>query len=142
MKDILQSLVRQALEGLVADGALALESVPDIPIERSRDDSHGDYATPVAMGLARAARKSPRDIAELIVSRLGDAPEIAAVEIAGPGFPKVAAFKNSPRGVRLSQDDDGTVRAKSTKPETQGQSYLIELIMSTGEERSIKVTAE
>ena len=68
------------------DGALALEKVPDVPIERSRDGSHGDYATPVAMGLARQARRNPREIAELIVSRLADSPEIAAVEVAGPGF--------------------------------------------------------
>jgi arginyl-tRNA synthetase len=78
--------VKAALEGLVDDGALALETVPDVPIERSRDGSHGDYATPVAMGLARQARRNPREIAELIVSRLADSPEIAAVEVAGPGF--------------------------------------------------------
>jgi len=78
--------VKGALQGLVDDGALALDAVPDVPIERGRDGSHGDYATPVAMGLARQARRSPREIAELIVSRLADSPEIAAVEVAGPGF--------------------------------------------------------
>jgi arginyl-tRNA synthetase len=70
----------------VDDGALALDAVPDVSIERGRDGSHGDYATPVAMGLARQARRNPREIAELIVSRLADSPEIAAVEVAGPGF--------------------------------------------------------
>ena len=78
--------MKGALQGLVDDGALALDAVPDVPIERGRDGSHGDYATPVAMGLARQARRSPREIAELIVSRLADSPEIAAVEVAGPGF--------------------------------------------------------
>ncbi|GMQ77089.1 MAG: arginine--tRNA ligase [Gammaproteobacteria bacterium] len=67
-------------------GELSLDAVPEIPIEHSRDGGHGDYASPVAMGLARKARKNPREIAELIVSRLELSPEIASVEIAGPGF--------------------------------------------------------
>ena len=68
--------------------------------------------------------------------------ELDAAEEAGPGFPKVAAFKNSPRGVRLRQDDDGTVKAKSTKPETQGRTYIIDLIMADGLEKTIRVTAQ
>lgn len=76
----------QALEDLVDAGKLSLNVLPAIPIERCRDGAHGDYASPVAMGLARTARKNPREIAELIVSRLADSPAIAAVEIAGPGF--------------------------------------------------------
>ncbi len=67
-------------------GELSLDAVPEIPVERSRDGGHGDYASPVAMGIARMARKNPREIAELIVSRLEPSPEIARVEIAGPGF--------------------------------------------------------
>ena len=86
MKEILQSLVQQALESLVDSGELSLAALPEIAIERGRDGAHGDYASPVAMGLAREARKSPRAIAELIVSRLQDSPTIASVEVAGPGF--------------------------------------------------------
>ncbi|MCK5362010.1 MAG: arginine--tRNA ligase [Gammaproteobacteria bacterium] len=86
MKETLQSLLKQALESLVDTGELSLSAVPEIPVERSRDGSHGDYASPVAMGLAREARKNPREIAALIVSRLPASPEIAEVQIAGPGF--------------------------------------------------------
>ncbi len=86
MKAILQSLLKRALQDLVDAGELSLDGVPEIPVERSRDGGHGDYASPVAMGLARKARKNPREIAELIVSRLEPSPEIAGVEIAGPGF--------------------------------------------------------
>jgi arginyl-tRNA synthetase len=86
LKQALQSLLAQALRSLVDDGALDLDAVPEIPIERSRAGEHGDYASPVAMGLARRARKSPREIAELIVSRLQASTEIASVEVAGPGF--------------------------------------------------------
>ncbi len=70
MKEKLQSLVKHALERLIAAGELCLDEVPEVPMERSRDGGHGDYASPVAMGLARKAKMSPRAIAELIVSRL------------------------------------------------------------------------
>ena len=86
LKETLQSLLKRALESLVDAGELSLDALPEIPIERSRDSAHGDYASPVAMGLARTARKSPRAIAELIVSRLEASPVVAAVDIAGPGF--------------------------------------------------------
>jgi len=86
LKETLQSLLTQALEDLVDAGELALEALPEIPIERCRDGAHGDFASPVALGLARAARKNPRDIAALIVARLADSPAIAEVQIAGPGF--------------------------------------------------------
>ena len=86
MKETLQTLLRQALESLVDSGELSLTALPEIAIERGRDGAHGDYASPVAMGLAREARKSPRAIAELIVSRLQDSAVIEGVEVAGPGF--------------------------------------------------------
>jgi arginyl-tRNA synthetase len=86
LKEKLQSLVKHALERLIAAGELCLDEVPEVPMERSRDGGHGDYASPVAMGLARKANMSPRAIAELIVSRLEPTVEIADVAIAGPGF--------------------------------------------------------
>ena len=86
MKETLQFLLKQALESLVDTGELSLSALPEIPVERSRDAAHGDYASPVAMGLAREARMNPREIAALIVSRLPAAPEIAEAKIAGPGF--------------------------------------------------------
>jgi len=74
------------LQRLIDAGELSLDEVPEVPIERSREGEHGDYASPVAMGLARKARMKPRAIAELIVSQLELAEEIAEVAIAGPGF--------------------------------------------------------
>ena len=60
-------------------------SLNDIIIEKSKDTSHGDYASNVAMKFARAFSKSPRDVASLIVSNI-DMEGIEKVEIAGPGF--------------------------------------------------------
>ena len=55
-------------------------------IERTRDDSHGDFASNVAMRLAKPARRSPRDLAGEIVEHISDSDELDKVEIAGPGF--------------------------------------------------------
>ena len=86
MKHIVIDLVNQALQTLpdLAEAAakLSLEST----VERTRDASHGDFASNVAMRLAKPARKSPREIATSIVEALGDNNQIVKVEIAGPGF--------------------------------------------------------
>ena len=86
MKEHIRSLLESALAALREDGELALDALPDIPVERSRGDAHGDFASPVALALARVARRRPREIAERIVERLPDSDTIAEVAIAGPGF--------------------------------------------------------
>ena len=76
--------LRRQLEAIVSE--LAGTSVP-AKLERPRNPEHGDLATNVALALAGRLGKSPREIAETIVSRLDLAEAgLAAVEIAGPGF--------------------------------------------------------
>ena len=86
MKEHIRSLLAQALAALRDEGDPALDPLPEIPVERSRGDGHGDFASPVALVLARIARRKPREIAERIVARLPESPSIASVTIAGPGF--------------------------------------------------------
>ncbi|HEY0186418.1 MAG TPA: arginine--tRNA ligase [Cellulomonas sp.] len=78
-----------ALAGAVADGTLALDAA-DLPatvhVERPRQREHGDWATNVAMQLAKKAGTNPRAFAEELARRLGDVPGIARVDVAGPGF--------------------------------------------------------
>ena len=62
-----------------------LQSVTAV-VERTRDSRHGDFATNIAMQLAKPARRNPRELAQLIVAHLPDTPLIDKVEIAGPGF--------------------------------------------------------
>ena len=57
----------------------------DIVIERSKEKAHGDYATNVAMKMARLMRMSPRDIALKLIENIND-DNIEKIEIAGPGF--------------------------------------------------------
>jgi arginyl-tRNA synthetase len=81
--------VRAALSDLVADGAVMLDpaDVPDaVHIERSRGSDHGDWATNVALQLAKRANSTPRALAEHLAKALRDTSGIARVSVAGPGF--------------------------------------------------------
>ncbi len=85
MKSHLHSLLSTAVLSLQRDNLLP-EAQPQIDIERTRDKQHGDFASNVALGLAKAARRKPRELAELIVGRLPVSEKVSKVEIAGPGF--------------------------------------------------------
>ncbi len=87
--DQLADATRTAVLAAVADGALALDAtaVPDeITVERPRNPEHGDYATNVALQLAKAAGVAPRVVAEAVAQRLRGVEGVARVDIAGPGF--------------------------------------------------------
>jgi arginyl-tRNA synthetase len=86
MKSIVAQLLETALARLPELAALSTEFAIESTIERTRDASHGDLASNLAMRLAKPARKSPRDIAASIIDQLGDSDQIDTVEIAGPGF--------------------------------------------------------
>ena len=86
MKTRLASLLQLAIERLQQQGILATDLTPDIQIERTRDASHGDFASNVALTLAKPAKKNPRQIAEVIVEALPKDNAITQITIAGPGF--------------------------------------------------------
>ncbi|MBA2739665.1 MAG: arginine--tRNA ligase [Nocardioidaceae bacterium] len=77
-----------ALSTLVDEGAVRLvDGAPQqVRVERPKVREHGDYATNIAMQLAKPAGRPPREIASLVADRLLQAPGIAAVDVAGPGF--------------------------------------------------------
>jgi arginyl-tRNA synthetase len=87
----LSELFRQALARAAAAGALALDpdGVPEPALERPRLAEHGDWATNVAMVLAKAAKAAPRAVAEAMVAHLEPPDWVEAVEVAGPGFVNV-----------------------------------------------------
>ena len=86
MKQKLESLLQHAVESLKSEGILDQELNPQINIERARDTRHGDFATNLAMMLAKPAKTNPRQLAEKIISSLPDDSSVFKVEIAGPGF--------------------------------------------------------
>ncbi|MEY6431438.1 arginine--tRNA ligase [Thioalkalicoccus limnaeus] len=86
MKKQIQDHLTHALRRLVEDGTLPASELPTPQVDRTRDPSHGEYATNSALGLAKIARMQPRALAERLVAALPETPGVARVEIAGPGF--------------------------------------------------------
>jgi arginyl-tRNA synthetase len=80
------SLVTDALTAGINAGEFDLPELPAIEPERPRDLAHGDWATSVARRSANAAGMAPRTLAERIASRIEGHPDVASVEVAGPGF--------------------------------------------------------
>ncbi|GAA0462601.1 arginine--tRNA ligase [Alkalibacillus silvisoli] len=80
--------LKQAIEQAVLNANLASqEEMPEVVLETPKDKSHGDYATNMAMQLARIAKKAPREIAEDIVNEINiEEASIKSIDIAGPGF--------------------------------------------------------
>ncbi|HET7343822.1 MAG TPA: arginine--tRNA ligase [Methylomirabilota bacterium] len=84
------SLTERLTQGVQqALAAAGLPPAADCAWEVPRQAEHGDYATNAAMVLAKAARRPPRQIAEAIVTHFPPLPEVARLEIAGPGFVNV-----------------------------------------------------
>ncbi len=86
MKQTLETLLQQAVESLKSEGILDKNSTPQINIERTKDKQHGDFATNLALILAKTAKSNPIQLAQKIISLLPDDSVLSKVEIAGPGF--------------------------------------------------------
>lgn len=80
--------MKNHIENLLADAiaTLKLEQAPAIIVTPTRDAQHGDYASTIALVLAKMVNVPPRELAEKIIAALPASPHISQVEIAGPGF--------------------------------------------------------
>jgi len=81
VKTQLASIISLALDQILDDS-----SIIDIHIERPKTLEHGDYSTNIALQLTKILKKNPREIAQLIIEKIGLDPSIDRLEIAGPGF--------------------------------------------------------
>ena len=86
MKDSIRHLIQQALTRLTTEGVLPEGLSPTIQVENTKDKSHGDFASNIALMLAKPAGLKPRDLAEKLIAALPGDERISKVEIAGPGF--------------------------------------------------------
>ena len=84
--DLLAAQIQAAISHAIERGDL-IGTVPNtIPLERPKNREHGDYASSIALQLAKPAGKNPREVAELLKKDLEQLPEVSSVDIAGPGF--------------------------------------------------------
>ena len=87
VKEHLRELVAQALLDLRRQDRLPQDlATPDYVIERTKSREHGDYATNIALLLAKPAGMKPRELAEALVANFGETQHVSRIEIAGPGF--------------------------------------------------------
>ena len=93
--DALAAAISAAIAAAIERGDLVGTIPVAIPLERPKNRDHGDYATSVALQLAKPAGMSPRAVAELLQSDLLALSEVSAVEIAGPGFINITMNRSS-----------------------------------------------
>ncbi len=86
MKTLIETMLRGALAALPDSVVPAGLRAVDIEVERTRDPLHGDFATNLAMRLAKTTRQNPRRLAAALLAALPSHPTLAKVEIAGAGF--------------------------------------------------------
>jgi len=86
MKHIVEQLLNDALVNLKNSGSIPADVQPEIKVERTKDTTHGDFATNIALMLAKPCGKQPRQVAQLLVDAMGEHAALKQVEIAGPGF--------------------------------------------------------
>jgi arginyl-tRNA synthetase len=86
MKKQIERLVSAALAQLASEGVIPNEAITTPKIERTKDERHGDFATNIAMVLAKPARTNPRELAQRLLDALPPSDLLERCDIAGPGF--------------------------------------------------------
>jgi len=87
LREQVEELVRAGLRDVQTFGALPVFDIPEIiPVDQSRHEAHGDYASPVCMGLAKVLRRAPLQIARAVAQHIPAADFVAQVEVAPPGY--------------------------------------------------------
>ena len=126
MKNRLESLLRSAVAALQAEGELAFDLEAPVLVERTRDSRHGDFATNLAMALAKAAGRNPRQLAERLLQALPADASVVKTEIAGPGF--INFFIDPKAQFRVVQDVLAAGRDFGLSGAGAGRRVLVEYV--------------
>ncbi len=86
MKTEIQTLLVESLKKLIDSGEICCETVPQPQVTNTRAKDHGDYASNIALVLAKTLKISPQDLAQKLIATLPASKKIQRVEVAGPGF--------------------------------------------------------
>ena len=122
----LGAAVRSAVVQAVEAGELAVTPPAEVSVERPRVKEHGDYATSVALQLAKAAGRPPREVAELLAARLRQVDGVDQVDVAGPGFLNLRLAQASLGQVALHVLEQGA--AYGTNDSAAGQRINLEFV--------------
>ena len=108
MREAISDLVVGAVKAAVEAGELPLTEIPDPALERPRDVGHGDWATTVALRSAKAAGMNPVAVAQIVIGHIVGHPDIAALEIAGPGFINIRLSPHALQRVLMESREQGS----------------------------------
>lgn len=126
MKETIITLLENAVDTLKQQGILPADASPAIKVDPTRDKAHGDYATNLALMLAKPAAKKPRELAEALIAALPESDAIDKVEIAGPGFINFFAATDAAAQVVRQVLDAGDTYGRSL--EGRGQKVQVEFV--------------
>ena len=118
--------MRAAVQAAVDAGDLSVPVPAEVAVERPRVQAHGDYATSIALQLAKPAGRPPREVAELLAARLREVEGVDAVEVAGPGFLNLRLAQASLGQVTLQVLSQGP--AYGTNSSASGQNVNLEFV--------------
>ncbi len=124
--DTLASLFDSAIQVLKNDGELPADWQNNSQITRTKDASHGDFASNIALTAAKAAKANPRQVAEKIVNALPENQDIRQVEIAGPGF--INVFLNSEAKFAVLDDIFNLQESFGLSKQFDGQKIQVEFV--------------
>lgn len=126
MKQTLEALLDTTFNNLVAKSIIPADAPRRIQVDRTKDKTHGDFATNLAMTLAKAAGQKPRDLAQLIVDNLPANTSITKVDIAGPGF--INFFMSADSRFAVVRQVLENVTAYSSPNVGNGEKVLLEFV--------------
>lgn len=124
--DTLAALFDHAIQVLKDDETIPADWQNNSQITRTKDTSHGDFASNIAMTAAKAAKSNPRMLAERIVNALPDNKAIRQIEIAGPGF--INVFLNSDAKFAVLEDIFALQERFGLSQQFAGQSIQVEFV--------------
>lgn len=113
MKDTIISLLEGAVDALKHQGVLPNDLTPAIKVDPTKDKAHGDYATNLALMLAKPAGMKPRELADTLVAALPASDAIQKTEIAGPGFINFFAAADAAAQIVAQALDSGDAFGRS-----------------------------
>ena len=125
MKEQLQNLLTKCIGDLIDQGVIS-EMPSKIRLDHTKEKSHGDYATNIALILAKQANMNPKELAQTIIKQLGAIEFIEKTEIAGPGFINFFLSSESSSSVINEIIDSG--KGYGVSNIGAGQSALLEYV--------------
>lgn len=126
MKEQLTAILNNIVSELKSDGLVPEDFSPRFTVERTRDPSHGDLATNLALVSAKQAGMNPRQMAEAVTARLNTSDFIREVNIAGPGF--INFFLSSASATAIIKEALENADAFGTTDIGQQQKVIVEFV--------------